>query len=251
MGVRIATLILLGLVLAGCESSRTEPPAVYPQAPRVGFSTREASTIDQIIAAAATKPLRPPDGAGWKTLFDGSRLDDWRITPFAGRGDVELFRGMVICWMGEPFTGINYTNDLPVTNYEISLEAMRVSGSDFFCGLTFPVRDSHCSLIIGGWGGTLVGLSSLDGYDASENETMQIISFETGRWYRIRLRVTAYRIEAWIEQKKVVDVVTAGRTISLRAGEIERSRPLGLASWTTSAAYRDIHIRSIPGSEAP
>jgi hypothetical protein len=136
-------------------------------------------------------------------------------------------------------------------NYEVSLEAMRVAGSDFFCGLTFPVQNTFCSLILGGWGGSVVGLSNLEGADASENETTQFISFENGRWYRVRLRVSESRIEAWIEQKKVVDVVTTGRKISLRFGDIELSKPFGISSWMTSAAVREIKLRAIEGPADP
>jgi hypothetical protein len=91
----------------------------------------------------------------------------------------------------------------------------------------------------------VVGLSSLDGADASANETTQFITFETGRWYRIRLRVTEHKIEAWIEQKKVVDVMITGRKVSLRIGEIMLSKPFGLASYSTSAAFRGIKIRDV------
>jgi hypothetical protein len=134
---------------------------------------------------------------------------------------------------------------IPKVNYEIAFDALRVAGNDFFCGLTFPVHDAWCSLIIGGWGGGIVGLSNVDGGDASENETTKYISFETGRWYRLRLRVTEQRIEAWIEQKKVVDLVTTGRKLEVRFGEIMLSRPFGLAAWDTSAAYRAIKIRPV------
>ena len=73
---------------------------------------------------------------------------------------------------GSSMTGVTYQGkDLPRTDYEIRLEAQRIDGTDFFCGLTFPVHDAHLSLIVGGWGGSLVGLSSLDGKDASRNET--------------------------------------------------------------------------------
>ena len=128
-----------------------------------------------------------------------------------------------------------------------TLEAMRVEGDDFFCGLTFPIRDSYASLIVGGWGGSLVGISSIDGADASENETSRTMTFETGRWYRLRLRVSEQKIEAWLDQKKVVDVVTTNRRLSLRAGDIELSKPFGLAAWATSAAFRDIQIRAVTG----
>ena len=79
-------------------------------------------------------------------------------------------------------TGITHTNPLPKINYEVTLKAMKIDGSDFFCGLTFPVNDAFCTLIAGGWGGGLVGLSSLDNYDASENETSTFRGFEKKRW---------------------------------------------------------------------
>jgi hypothetical protein len=142
-------------------------------------------------------------------------------------------------------TGITWTNDLPRMNYEISLEAMRVEGSDFFCGLTFPVGKAPCSLIVGGWGGGVVGLSSLDGQDAANNETTRYMNFQTGRWYLIRLRVTDTKIEAWIDADKVVDIGTADRTISIRL-EVEESKPLGIATWSTAAALRDLKLRRLP-----
>ena len=125
---------------------------------------------------------------------------------------------------------------------------MRVEGDDFFCGLTFPIGDSFSSLILGGWGGSTVGISSIDGHDASANETAQEMSFETGHWYRIRLRVSEKKLEAWVGQKKIVEVVRAGHKFSMYGGEIELSKPFGLASWATSAAFRDVRIRDIPGS---
>src|SRR5262245_12801694 len=130
-------------------------------------------------------------------------------------------------------------------DYEIALDALRLTGSDFFCGLTVPVGDTHCSLIVGGWGGSLVGISSLDGMDASENETTKYMEFQQARWYRIRLRVTQKKIQAWIDNEKLIDVDTTGKRISLRPGDIELSKPLGLAAWQTTAALRQIKYRLV------
>jgi len=141
-------------------------------------------------------------------------------------------------------TGVTWTGDVPRMDYEVSLEAMRVDGYDFFCGLTFPVKDSCCSLIVGGWGGSLVGISSFDDMDASENETTEYMEFENGRWYRIRLRVTEGRIEAWIDDTQVIDAQPGDRKISVRS-EVDLSQPFGLAAWNTKAALRDIRIRRL------
>jgi len=89
----------------------------------------------------------------------------------------------------------------------------------------------------------VVGLSNLDGMDASENESSQYMKFDDGHWYRIRLRVTERKIEAWIDADKVVNVDTAERRISVRPSDIELSQPFGLAAWQTASAFREIKIR--------
>lgn len=256
MNKNLFTLTLGGVLtlvaLAGCESARTTQSAVAPRGEVVSLPPRERPATEiQMLSTAAAQPPAPVEGEGWRSLFDGQSLSGWRVTDFGGGGRVELQKALLVFSMGEPFVGVNYTNEIPKVNYEVALEAMRVAGSDFFCGLTFPVGDSFCSLIVGGWGGSVVGLSCIDSADASENESTQFINFDTGRWYRVRLRVTEKKIEAWIEQKKVADVVTAGRKISLRFGDIELSKPFGLASWTTSAAFRGIRIRNVEGPADP
>ncbi len=239
----LALVVVLGL--AGCESSRYEPSTGLPGAAPALPPIPQPATEAEVLVRAATQPVTPPDGEGWRSLFDGKSLAGWRVTNFQEGGGVEVRNGLLTFTKGDPFVGVNCTNEMPKVNYEVVLDAMSVSGGDFFCGLTFPVRDSFCSLIVGGWGGSVVGLSSLDGADASENETTQFITFEAGRWYRIRLRVTEHKIEAWIEQKKVVDVMITGRKVSLRIGEIMLSKPFGLASYSTSAAFRGIKIRDV------
>ncbi|MBN2594075.1 MAG: hypothetical protein JXA81_11250, partial [Sedimentisphaerales bacterium] len=132
-------------------------------------------------------------------------------------------------------------------NYEITLEAMRVSGSDFFCGFTFPVDDNSCSLILGGWGGSLCGLSNIDYYDAANNETTRFVSFENGKWYHVRLRVTPSRIQAWLQEEgdePLVDMDITDRKIDTRA-EMDLCQPMGVATWQTAGAVRNIILRKI------
>src|SRR5207249_10417956 len=196
--------------------------------------------------------LRPPQGRSddWQKLFDGTSLLGWKVTEFAGRGEVNVENGRLQRHSGVMLTGVSYTNDLPRIDYEVSLDAMKVDGSDFFCGLTFPVEASFCSLIVGGWGGGVVGLSSIDGMDASENETTKYLKFDPARWYHIRLRVNPIKIEAWIDNEKVVDQEIIGRRISLRPGDIEYSKPFGIATWQTTGALRGIRVRRLGGNRS-
>jgi hypothetical protein len=91
----------------------------------------------------------------------------------------------------------------------------------------------------------VIGLSNIDHIDASENETTQGREFKDGRWYRVRVRVSGDKIEAWIDDENVIDVEIKGRVISLRPGDIQQSLPLGVATYMTSAAVRDIRLRRL------
>jgi hypothetical protein len=243
-----------GLYILGCASEHPQPthqtPATNDVQAAVAAIPPRPKTADDRLTLAAGQASAPFEGEGWTDLFDGQSLKSWRVTDFAGHGDVECRAGLLVLNTGDPFTGVNWTNDFPKMNYEVALDAMRVSGSDFFCGLTVPVGDSFCSLIVGGWGGSLLGISSFDGMDASENETARYVNFENGRWYRIRLRITEGRIEGWLDKDKMIDVTTDKR-VSLRPGEIEMSKPFGLASWETAAALRQIKMRPVNSPADP
>jgi sugar phosphate isomerase/epimerase len=184
-------------------------------------------------------------GAAWLPIFDGKTLDGWKLPKFSGPGEVTVKDGSMILDQGNDLTGINYAGDIPRMNYEVSLEAMRMLGSDLFCALTFPYGKTCCTFVIGGWGGGLVGLSSINGDDASENETMQAMKFDNGRWYKIRVRVTPEKIEGWIDNDQVLDVETQGKNIGMRPGEIELSEPFGIATFRTQAAVREIKMRRL------
>ena len=187
---------------------------------------------------------KPP----WTPLFDGKTLGDWKSSNFGGEGAVTVADRQILLDFGDSLTGIVYTKPFPKQDFEIRLQAMRVDGNDFFCGLTFPVAESHCSFIVGGWAGAVVGLSCIDGRDASENDTTQYMKFDEGRWYRIRVRVTADRIQCWIDDQRVVDQNVRGHRISTRA-EVDPSRPLGIAAWQTKAALRGIEFRHLKEGE--
>ena len=239
-----------GLVwAAGCASEPAKPapqPTLQPKE-ATAPSPADGAGPKVVLPPGAGQPPVPFEGEGWQAMFDGQSLAGWRETPFAGHGEVRCEDGVIRLDMGSPFTGINWTNEFPRVNYEVAFDAMRIMGSDFFCGLTVPVGTNCCSLVVGGWGGSLVGISSIDGMDASENETTKFVNFESGRWYRIRLRVTEKRIEGWIGKEKLVDLQTTDRRISVRPGDIELSQPFGLSAWQTAAAFREIKFRRVNG----
>jgi hypothetical protein len=176
--------------------------------------------------------------------YDGRLITGWEVTNFGPQGPVYVSDGAIVLGMGEGCTGITWKGNFPVVDYEVSLDAKRVNGNDFFCGMTFPVGKSPCTLIVGGWGGTTVGLSSINGQDASDNSTRRLMKFENNRWYNIRLEVTGTKISAWIDSLQVVDFTTGNSRLTIRP-EVELSKPFGIASWNSTAALRNIKVTSL------
>lgn len=215
--------------MCGCERKGAlhEPAAV----------TAEAVPAE-VNASKAAEPwvLMEAKGPGRWVAIEGATELEW------DEGSRSLRMGV-----GLDLNGVRWTGSLPKVPYVVELEARRMSGNDFFCGLTFPVRSGKefVPLILGGWGGSVVGISSIDGMDASENSTGSQREFEDLRWYRIRVEVGEEHVQAWIDDLQVVDAHTEGRALSLRSGPVEDCAPLGLASWQTSAELRGMKWRNL------
>jgi hypothetical protein len=218
--------------------------------PQVGSALRLFSCCLSLALSPLGGAEKAPE---WRSLFDGRTRGAWTQSGFEGEGPIKIetpFRGgpgAIIVQRGVTLSGITWTKsaELPRTNYEIEVEAMKLDGEDFFCGLTFPVGASACTFIVGGWGGMVVGLSNVDGYDASDNDTTMGMEFADNRWYRIRVKVTDDKIEAWIDNEQKVDLEITGRKITLRWGEIDKSLPLGVATYMTTAALRNFRLRTL------
>jgi hypothetical protein len=255
----VLAMVAMGLIV-GCTPSS---PPVPPPAGAEKSSASKAEPSKSVATPTVTdKPAPTPSGsakpaatstgsavgaAGWQTLFDGKTLTNWKVTPFDDHGKVSVADGQLVFDIGSgTLTGVTWAGgDLPRMNYELSCEATRLNGSDFFCALTFPYNDSSASFVCGGWGGSLCGISSLGGYDAANNETTKTMEFETGRWYLISVKVTPDHIAAWVDTDLMVDCEVNGRPVAVRS-EVEASQPLGLAAFMTKAAVRNVKIRRLP-----
>lgn len=197
----------------------------------------------------------PPARQAELELFDGKSLGRWKVVEqfeFRRHGEVAVRDGAIVLGAGKPGTCIRYDGPVPKIDYEISLEAQRVEGEDFFCGMTFMVEDEPLSLILGGWGGQTCGLSCIDGEPAAENETCEFRDFENGRWYSIRVRVTKPKIQVWVDGEKLIDFQREDKRLSIWF-EKESVTPLAIATWRTTGAVRNLKIRPIasPAAESP
>jgi len=230
------------------------PPRARDRKPRPLGASRLAGLAVLLLLPMLSGADREPGskqtntsahGGTWQKLFDGKSLDKWKVADeydFDRHGKVRLADGRVVLEMGAPATGIRWTGKFPKIDYEVTLEAMRIEGDDFFCGMTFPVGESALTLVLGGWGGSTTGVSSIDGEPAVENETCGYIDFQRNRWYRIRLRVTRSKIEAWVDDEKIVDLPTKDRKFTIY-WEMEPMQPFGICTWVTTGALRDIRMR--------
>jgi hypothetical protein len=211
---------------------------------------RSALAIVLILAAGcssapASAPETTKPDAGAKSLFDGKSLGSWQSVDFGGQGDVKVENGVIKVAEGASLSGIRWTGEAPPrTNYEFSLEAMKVDGTDFFCGIVFPVGKDTCSFVAGGWGGGVTGLSSVDHMNASENETASDQTYVKNKWYTIRLRVTPAKIEVWLDTKQVVNLELKDRQISVHPA-VESAAPLGISNYQTSSQYRNITLKKL------
>ena len=218
-------------LLVGCADfqaqSRAESAKEYNE---LGLWINNTNELAKLPA-----PPKPDDG--WLSLFNGKDLSGWEETDYAGRGNVKVQNGELHIENGLVITGVTYTNKtaLPKTNYEIEYEAKKLNGTDFFGLLTFPVGDAHASLVTGGWGGAVTGISSINSMDASENNTTVYLKFNKDHWYKFRLRVTPDNLSVWMTPKEHLiplnatvasvvkayqeDVAKAGQTLTAEQAE--------------------------------
>lgn len=214
-------------------------------------AANRALLVLALFAAAALDPY-PAQAGPWKSMFDGQQLGRWQVLArfdYKDHGKVHVDGGNLVLEQGDPGTGVRWNGLFPKVNYEVTLDAKRVEGDDFFCAITFPVDDDALTLVLGGWDGTVVGLSSIDDEPAVENETCQLIEFKRNRWYSIRLRVSEDRVQAWVDDRQIVDLETEGRKFTLY-WEVEPCLPFGLATWHTTGAIRNIRFRRLGDSPA-
>jgi len=203
------------------------------------------------LALAVACNCPPGDGKpAARKLFAKDSLEGWEKCNYAGNGEIEMLGGGVLSiGAGETLSGVKYKGEVPRVNYEVTLKGRKVEGDDFFFCLTFPYKETHASFVLGGWGGSVCGISSIDFMDAMENSTMAVREFEEGRWYDIRFVVTDHRFRGFIDDEPVVNINIEGRRIDMRFGEIEESVPFAISSFSTSGEYKDMLLRELSDEE--
>ncbi|QEF98073.1 hypothetical protein Mal15_21200 [Stieleria maiorica] len=206
---------------------------------------------------AADKSTKTP----WITL-----AGHWKACQFGGEGDVVIKDGVIKMEHGDPLTGVVWTGPfdgdsangdgqdsknakpLPRDNYELRWECRRDSGYDFLCAFTFPVADQYVSLVMGGWGGGITGISSIDGRDASDNETTMFKNYEDKKWYSARVRVETTKITVWVDGTELFSQPRKDHEFDIRF-EMDPCTPMGIANFECDSQIRNIQLRRLHRSE--
>jgi hypothetical protein len=181
-----------------------------------------------------------------RVLFNGKDLAGWQGIEFAGGAAPVVEKGSLIIGQGEVLSGLKYTNAVPRVNYEVEIEARKLAGNDFFIGLTVPVSTNHCTLVCGGWGGGVTGISSLNYLDASENDTTVVVNYEKDRWYKLKFRVEPKTLTFWLDGEKLIEADISERSVGMRPGDIEQCVPFGIATFQTRSEIRKVVLRTLP-----
>lgn len=248
----MALITLLTTAFAANSFGQDKEKNAGSEGTRPRISESNASENPASPSSANKNPVNKPDKEGWRNLLPAKGLGGWEVTDFGGEGKVNWDGKELLLEKGDPLTGINYLKkDFPTTDYEIRFDAKRVEGSDFFCGLTFPVGKEFCSFIAGGWGGGLVGISNLDGFDASENATSTYNDFENDKWYPFRLVVDEEYVRVWIGDEEFVRQERKDHEFSTRI-EVYICEPLGYCAFQSKTAVRGLKFRllkDIPASK--
>ena len=204
----ISTLVFC---LAGCEqlrqfqlNERNQAAKEYDQLKLFNQDTNDLANLPNVKLSLRAPSVYSTNKVSWIPLFNGKNLTGWEETDYAGRGKVVVKNGELHIENGLVITGVTFTNKtiLPKTNYEITYQAKKVNGSDFFALLTFPVGDKHASFVTGGWGGAVTGVSSINSMDASENDTTIYLKYNKDQWYTFRLRVTPENLSVWMNPRE-------------------------------------------------
>lgn len=181
----------------------------------------------------------------WQPLLDDPSA--WEGVSLGGEGEVRVEAGGPIeLAFGSPLTAAGWRPEaLPFTDlYEVEVVASRLDGTDFFCALNLPLGDQTATVVLGGWGGALCGLSCVDGMDASMNQTRSFQDFVRGKPVRLRVRVDAQEIAAWLDDEALFVIERSGHEFSLRT-EVEPVGRLGVSSFQTSARIHSMRWRPL------
>jgi alpha-N-arabinofuranosidase len=121
-------------------------------------------------------------------------------------------------------------------DYELTLEAQKIEGAEGFI-VMFRVADAGRFYWVnfGGWGNREHGIQKNGGAMGKHVEG----SIEKGRWYKVRIRCEGARIQAFLDEQRVLDETDEHGAI-LQGG-------VGLNGWNSKVQFRNIKVADLAG----
>jgi len=235
----------LSLMILGCSEREAPSPGRHSSDPTVSVVGPDGERLEgeePRVGGREEEAGARVETAAWVDLFDGASLEGIDVTRFGGEGEVWIKEGQVILESGMLLTGIGWPSlELPAS-FDLEVTAARLSGTDFFCALTFPVGTEHATAVLGGWGGATTGLSCVDGEDASDNETRTFRDYKDGQAYVLRVSVDERSVSATLDGETLFSV-DRNRRFEVRP-EVRLSCPVGIASFATRASISGVRWRA-------
>jgi alpha-N-arabinofuranosidase len=124
-------------------------------------------------------------------------------------------------------------------DYEYSMEARKTGGDEGFL-ILFRVADAKRFYWanLGGWHNQWHGLERGDVEHRRGVGQRVKGSIETGRWYRIRVRCEASRLQVWLDDQQVLDYTDP---------EAHLAGGVGVGTWATQAEFRNVSVAGLDG----
>ncbi|MEI6603982.1 MAG: family 16 glycoside hydrolase [Verrucomicrobiota bacterium] len=121
-------------------------------------------------------------------------------------------------------------------DYELTLEARKIEGSEGFI-VMFRAADTGQFYWVnfGGWGNSKHGLQKNGGASGKHAEGI----IEKGRWYKVRIRCEGARIQAFLDDHRVLDDTDTDGPILKGA--------VGLNGWNSKVQFRKIKVKDLAG----
>ena len=163
-----------------------EPPDAFDNVP-----TETLRSLTDMDAPAPVRPALPAaDADGWRSLFDGKSLANWRRfehnPKFRGiqpSGKVRILDGQIVLPASTTnWNVIDIASEFPKANYEVEFEAMQSAGKQL-CLVGVPIGEGLC----------LLDISDNLGSSWSDSnmlfETDLPVTLAAGQWHKVHLRV--------------------------------------------------------------
>jgi len=131
--------------------------------------------------------------------------------------------------------------DTAWTDYELTLEAQKESGSEGFLIVFRAVDENNFYwLNLGGWGNTLHAIQKEVNGSISLVSSQVSGSINAGQWYDIRIRCEGNRFQCWLDSTLVFDITD--NSSPFLSGRV------GVGTWSTRARYRNIVVTDLATS---